>query len=61
MCENAEEIRKRSESGAVVLTTNATIRATVFRAEVREVKQIEKVTKDTLEKRAGEAENTETD
>jgi len=61
MCENAEEMRKRSESGAVVFTANATIRATVFRAEVREVKQIEKVAKDTLEKRTGEVEDTETD
>jgi hypothetical protein len=61
MCENAEEIRKRSESGAVVFTTSATIKATVFRAEFREVKQIKKVAKDTLEKEAGEAEDTETD
>ena len=61
MCENAEEIRKRSESGAVVFTTSATIKATVFRAEVREAKQIETVAKDTLEIETTKAEDTETD
>ena len=63
MCEKAEEISKRSEPGAVVFTTSAAIKATVFRASIREAKkeQIEIVAKTTLEKDTTEAEDTESD
>jgi hypothetical protein len=62
MCKNAEEIRKRSEPGAVVFTTSAAIKATVFRASIREeTEQIERVETKTLEKDTTAPEDTESD
>ena len=52
MCNKAEEVRRRSEPGAVVFGARATIQATVFKASVR-------VKKEVTEKRVNNREITE--